>query len=121
MSGISRFIKRVCVQTAIYWKPVGNDGYGASIYSQPVEIKVRWEGVSEKITENDGEEFISRARILVQQDLEFKGYLYLGGIQDLSIKERYDPRIVENAYEIKRTSKIPLFRATDKFVREVYL
>ena len=118
---ILNFIKRVCVQTAVYWEPSGMSGYGSAVYNEPRELKIRWDDTSEKVTANNGELIVSRSRILVQEELKYKGYLWLGKLEDVSIEKRFDPRKVEEAYEIRKTNKTPLFRSTDKFVFEVYL
>ena len=118
---ILNFIKRVCVQPAVYWEPSGYTGFGSAEYHEPREIMVRWDDVAEKITNNNGEEVVSRSRLLVQEQLAFKGYLWLGELKDVTIEKRFDPRLLEDAYEIQRTLKTPLFRSVYKFVYEVYL
>lgn len=118
---ILKFIEKVCVQTAVYWAPLDSDGYGGMIYADPREIKVRWDDVTEVIKADNGEEITSRARLLVTEKLEYKGCVWLGKLNELSIDKKNDPRMILDAYEIITTHKTPLFRSTDKFVHDVYL
>lgn len=126
MPQILRFIKRVCVQTAIYWEFKGPDGFGGYEFEDACEIKVRWDDTSEVVKDNDGKEIVSSARILTPEDLKDKGYLLLG---DFEANPDYDPEGespktppgIQGAYEIKRIQENPLFRSTDKFVRQVWL
>jgi hypothetical protein len=118
---ILKFIEKVCVQTIVYWAPLGSDGYGGTIYADPIERKVRWDDVTEIIKTNDGEDVVTRAKLMVVDDYTYKGMVYLGRIQDLTIVERKDPRSIINAYEIKSNPKTPLFRSSTQFVREIYL
>lgn len=121
--GITKYIKKVCVQTAVYWGSPVNDGYGKYTFATAVELTppngVRWEETTAVVTDNNGKEIISKAKILIVQDVEEQGYLYLGALDDLDSDP--DPMEVEGAYEIIRVDKTPLYRATDKFVRTIYL
>ena len=139
---IQKFIEKVCVQTAVYWGDPTPDGYGGKTYSDPVEIPCRWEDTLEVIKDERGEEIICKAKVLVTQDLEEGGMLYLGTLEDLGIvvggnvvmgglgtgnivlaglnKMSY-PEDVEDAYEITIVKKIPMIRSTSEYVRTVYL
>lgn len=111
------------MQTAVYWGSPVNDGYGNYTFAAAVELAppngIRWEETTEVVTDNNGKEIISKAKILIVQDVEEQGYLYLGSLDDLDSDPV--PAEVEGAYEIIRVDKTPLYRATDKFVRTVYL
>ena len=119
--GILKFIDRVCVQTAIYWEPTGVDQYGQRTYASPRETKVRWDDSAEAISTNDGDQIVSKARLIVVEELKYQGYLLLGELDDFTGQDITNPKEVEKAYEIKRTDTNPLFRSTDKFVRQVWL
>lgn len=120
---IDSFMKRVCLQTAVYWGSPVADGYGGKTFADPVEIDCRWENRVEKITrvgDRLGEEVISRARVFVTQDVEELGWLYLGELDDLDSNPD-NPKEIAGAYEIIRFDKIPEHRSTTEFVRKAYL
>jgi len=129
-SGLIKFVKKVCVQTAVYWAAPEADGYGGMSFSDPVELTpptngVRWDEkvqlILDKGTTDTGKEIISNAVVLLNQDVVEQGYLYLGSLDDLDSGEQDDPLTVEGAWEIKQVEKIPLFRSTDEFIRKAYL
>ena len=119
--GIPEFIKTVCVQTAVYWSNPVADGYGGFTFGTPVEIPCRWDETTALVMDARGQEIVSRATILVTQDLEVDGVLWLGFLRDLTATQRGNPKSVEGAYVIKRIDKTPLFKSTTEFVRKVYL
>ncbi len=119
--GIEQTIQRFTVQTAVYWAPGTPDGYGGRNWVAPVEIACRWEDKAIRITEPNGEEIISRAKILVTQDVLEQGMLYLGTLADLSPSEEADPKTVDKAFTIRRFDKLPMVKKTDEFVRTAYL
>ena len=119
--GLENFISRLCVQTAVYWGSPVDDGYGGMTFADPVEISCRWEDTLEVISDAKGNEVVSRSAIYVTQDVDERGYLYLGTLDDLDSGEEADPITIEKAYEIKRFEKIPALRRTDDFLRKVYL
>ena len=122
--GIEKFIQKVCVQTAVYWGNPKSDGYGGMTFDDPVDILCRWDVGSSKlpnvIGDGRGNEIITRAEILVTQDLDEQGWLYLGSLSELD-PESNDPKLVDGAYEIKRFDKIPMIKKTDVFVRKAYI
>jgi hypothetical protein len=117
---IPKLISRVCVQPAVYWGSPQNDGRGGRTYADPVEIYVRWDDEAKLIVDDRGQEIVSRAEVLVQQDLDLDGRLLLGSLSDLAQAERDDP-MAAGAWRIKRRDKNPLFASRNKFVRVVYL
>jgi hypothetical protein len=119
--GIEKFIKSVCVQTAVYWGNPRNGGYGKTIFDDPVEISVRWDVKNELIMDADGNQVVSNAEILVTQDLEIGGFLYLGSLDDLS-SDPADPLEEEvKTYEIKQFSKVSMPKSLTEFVRKVWV
>jgi hypothetical protein len=119
---IQSFIKRVCVQTAVYWGNPRSDGYN-TIYDEPVEIKCRWDGSTKLITDAKGNQIVAVAQVLVTQDLDIDGVLFLGTLMnlvDLDFDEE-DPTPIPDAYKIKKLDKNPEFRSTDKFVKVAWL
>lgn len=120
MSSLTKFIKKVCVQDAIYWGKPTSDGADL-VYSQPKLIKCRWEEHFEKMIDNAGQIVLSRAKVLVTEDLEVGGVLYLGDFTGLTNDHRIDPLRLNGAYTIKRVEKIPFMRSTSEWVRTVWL
>lgn len=101
-------------QTATYWPPAGNDGFGGVTFGAPVEIKCRWQNKAELARDPDGEEFTSSAVVYPAQPLERQGWLYLGS----SVVA--DPRTVTGAREIRQVGDSPNLRNT-KTLNKVWL
>ena len=118
---IESFIKTVCVEDAVYWGAPQPDGYGGYEFDPPVEIKCRWDGKREVFIDAQGRETVSKAKILVTQDLQEEGYLYLGKLSDLSTAQKADPKLVGNACLIRGFEKTPMIKSTTVFVRTVFV
>lgn len=108
---------RAMKQKAIYWGLLDVDEYGKPNPASPVEISCRWEQVSVEFVEPNGERALSRARLIVDRDLEVKGKLKLGAYDE---KIQEDPDRNNDVYEIRQFNKTPNFRGT-KYIREVFL
>lgn len=123
--GIENIMQRICVQTAVYWGAPEDDGYGGKDFdSVPIEIACRWERRTKVISDAKGEEFVSNTQVIVTQDLEEQGYLFLGDLDDLadlSSSAEDDPETIDGAYSIKKFEKIPSLASTNEFVRKAYL
>ena len=119
--GIEKFIKKISVQTAVYWGNPVNDGSGGFVFDEPVEIKCRWEDKTKVVDSPDGSETLSDAFILTNEDLVEGGYLYLGTLSDLDSDEYDDPKSKTDARKIINRSKIPMIKSTREFVRLYYL
>lgn len=104
-------------QTAVYWGNAQSDGSGGRTFDAAVEIDVRWEDRQELFIDAAGQEQQSRAIVVVSQDVERRGYLYLGDLDDLSSSEIADPLLISNAYEIRHFTKSPDRRGTSYFRR----
>ena len=125
---ILSFIRKVCVQTAVYWGNPVPDGFGGFTFDEPVEIKCRWEDKIRTFTNLNGIETASKAMILSPVDLCHQGWVFLGTLEDVytlldvdSSNITINPKDVQGAYEIVAIDKTPLFRSTTKFVKEYYL
>jgi len=124
---IDSTVKKFCVQTAVYWGPGTPDGYGGRAFDAPVELEpptngVRWDEKVQMITDVTGKEIVSKAEILVVQDVEPQGWLMLGTLDDIaSDEDETNPKGVSGAYEIRRVDKSPMVKSTTVFVRKVYL
>lgn len=125
-SGLIKFIKKVCVQNAVYWPSPTQDGYGGMTYGTPKAIKCRWTDKVQVIKWQSAymptsNEFISYAEILLYDDVVVQGVLWLGLLASLSIAQKANPLTISGAREIKTYERIPLFRSTTEFVKKVYL
>ncbi|MFA5935008.1 MAG: hypothetical protein WC827_03935 [Candidatus Paceibacterota bacterium] len=123
---ITNFIRRVAVQTAVYWGSPVEDGYGGKTYADPVEIPCRWEEKVRLMTAADGSETKSKATVLVTQELDEEGYLYLGTLDSLDESGQdsdfiLNPKNIEAAFEIIAKDRIPMIRSTTVFINTVYL
>lgn len=120
--GITKFIKKVCVQTAVYWGNSQPDGYGGTTFDTAVEIKCRWEDKLRVVADKNGKEYHQRAELLVTQDVDVEGWLYLGTLNDFdSDVDITNPVGIQGAYQIMGVDKSPLIRSTTEFVRTVFL
>jgi len=118
---LEKILKKISTQTAVYWGAPVADGYGGYIFSNPTEIPVRWTDTIRVITLNNGEQYVCQAEIIVNQDVDLDGYLYLGRLSDLTPEEQQNPKRVSGAYQIKRFDKIPMIFKADEFMRKVYV
>jgi len=130
--GIETFIKRVCVQTAVYWGNPQSDGRGGYTYDDPVEVDCRWADEQQLFESDDGSQLVSKAIVHVTEDVDMDGLLYLGTLDDLetlyddsegdSSGVWYDPKLVEEGLcIIKKFSKVPALNLTTEFVRKAFL
>lgn len=124
---ISDHIAGLCIDTAVYWAPLGDDGMGSMLFAEPVEIACRWERRTQVLTDDKGTVIGARGSVIVTQDIEEEGYLFQGTLDDLEGSEDdssgiyYDPKQVDGAYEIKQFEKVPALRSTTQFYRKAYL
>ena len=116
---ILSFIKRVCVQPAVYWQYDGSDGQGGSKFLDPVEISIRWDEGTEVVSDSRGQEFVSRTQVLTPDDLVEQSYLKLGSLSE--INEELSPMNIVGAFPIKKMDRYPLFRSTTLDVFMAYL
>jgi len=115
------FVSSVCVQTAVYWGNPTADGYGSYSFDDPVEISCRWDDQTQMVKNADGKEVVSRARLLLTQDVDEGGLILLVTLDDLDSASEENPTSLTNAWEILRFVKTPLFQSSTDFVREAYL
>jgi len=124
------FIEDKCVQTAVYWGNPQNAGDGSLKFDDPIEINCMWEDVirqiEDKAVKDTAEIFVSKSQVFVLQELDEGGYLYLGTLDSLydvaeSSTVTLDPLTIENAYMIRKKSKIPRLGSSTEFIRMVYL
>jgi hypothetical protein len=122
MGKLEKLVSKFAVQTAVYWDGSTINKYGESSFSTGVEIKVRWDGVTELIRNKQGKEVMSNAKILTNTDCNIEGWLYLGTLASLDTPQKSNPKLItNNAFEIQKIDKIPFVKSTDSFVRTIYL
>ena len=115
------FVESVCVQPVIYWGTPVDDGYGGKTYDDPVQIYCRWDGSAKLVTDAKGKEFVCVAEVMVTQELDIDGMLYLGTFEDLGPDRDDAPETITGTQIIKQFSRTPLFQSTDEFVMVAYL
>ena len=124
MATYPSFVKRFCKQTAVYWGNPVENGFGGKTFDIPYEIKCLWTSNEILKVFEDGKEIIQVAEILVIDDLQVQGFLYLGYLTDLeeyleSDNETINPLYIEKAYEITEKKDVPWVSNPSKFVRTV--
>lgn len=103
---------RLLKQDATYWGPPADNGFGGGTYPAPVALKVRWEDKTALFIDANGKEAQSTSQVLVGQDLQLGGYLFLGTSTATSP--------APGAREIRGLEKIPNIKA-NKFLRRALL
>lgn len=106
------FPNRQLIQLAVYWGTPVNDGQGGFTWAEPIEIACRWIDSVETVLASDGREFVSRAKVHIDRELDKNGMLFLGGLDDLDSSEEADPATSDNAYSIRQTKRVPTVRGT---------
>lgn len=114
MSIITKVLKGTCV----YWAPGEYDEFGQATYADPVELDCRWASVTEEVQKDDGTKVLSKASVMVSQDVQVQGVLMEGSLSDIVHSD--DPLRNDNAYEIIQFAKIPNLRQTE-YVRVAML
>lgn len=94
----TRTAQNLLRQKAVYWANPVNDGQGGYTYDTPIEIDCRWLWKQEKFINDKAEEIVSKAIVLVDQDVAIKGMLALTTLDDLNSSELPED---EDAFEIK--------------------
>lgn len=88
-------------QTATYWGPMVNDGYGGGTFPAPAPINCRWQDDNQKFVDAEGNEKVSVSIVYPDTELALGGWLYLG------TSAAADPRTVDGAHEIKQYRRMP--------------
>lgn len=128
--GLNDFMQRAYKQSAVYWGSPQNDGSGGYTFAAPVELSpddnngVRWENRDElggRVFDKQGDIISCNAIVFLNQDVVEQGYLMLGTLDDLDSAGELDPKVVDEAFEIKRFDKVPAIGSTTDFYRRAYL
>lgn len=127
MGAIEDVVKLFTVQKCVYWgNPVSNDN-GGYTFANPVEIDCRWDDKQELKTGFWGNKFASQAQVLVNIDLDRRGFLYKGTLAELQAEatakgySTANPREFPTAFIIEQFEKIPMVMSNDDFVRTAFL
>lgn len=91
--------------TATYWAPGTEDGYGALTFAAGSSITCRWEDTAELFTDGNGNQFTSSSVVYPDQVCEVDGWLYEG------TSTEGDPRDQAGAQQIKSFRAIKSLRA----------
>lgn len=96
-------------QTAVYWAPNGHTGDGNATFSDGVEVAVRWQFEGELFVNRQGQNQTSQA--IVYYDGSFdavtNGRWYFGLLEDLTVEQVSNPRIVDGAYQVMQVGESP--------------
>ena len=131
MGQIESVINLFTVQTCVYWGNPVTNGKGGWTFDAPIELTppngVRWDEKQEIKIGYDGNQFTSQAVVLVNQDLDRRGYLFNGTLVELQALatagglDINEPVEFVTAFIIQQFEKIPMVFADDDFVRTAYL
>jgi hypothetical protein len=100
-------------QTATYWAPGGNDGFGGQTFAAPVALACRWQDVAEMFRDPQGREVVSEAIVYTAERVAVGGYLFLG-----SSGEPSPPAL--GAKEVRQLDVSPNLRNTEE-LHKAYL
>jgi hypothetical protein len=127
MGAIEDVVKLFTVQKCVYWgNPVANDN-GGWTFNAPVEIDCRWEDKQELKDGFWGNRITSQARVLVNIDIDRRGYMYNGTLEQLQEEAAANgyninnPQEFPTAFIVIQFEKIPMVFANDDFVRTAFL
>ncbi len=109
---------RVMKANAVLWPLLGIDDFGKPTYGDLVLIDCRWDVVREEFIGPNGDREMSKARLIVDRDIDVKGVLLLGTLAD--VVDVDDPKNNDGAWEVRQFSKTANFKG-NKYLREVYL
>jgi len=104
---MGNLVQKYMKQTAVYWAPTGQDGYGGFTWATPVDVLCRWTDLIQVISDAMGKEIISKAWLLRDQPLLKDGMVWLGNLASLSAAQKANPRLLSDAYMINGVNAIP--------------
>lgn len=94
-------------QTATYWAPGSNDGFGGVSFSAPIQVSCRWQDKAELFRDAQSRELTSSTIVYPASPLERQGYLYLG------ISTEANPHNVDGTKEIRQIGSSPSLGNTE--------
>lgn len=78
-----------------YWAPGAPDGYGSRSWAAPRTVLCRWQDRSDREIDDTGVEFVSRAVVYPDSELELHGMLFRGETSET------DPMSLDSAWTIR--------------------
>jgi len=112
-----RIANNLLRQKAVYWGTPVRDGFGGHTFADPVSVKCRWIWKQQKYVDQDHEEHLSQAIVIVNQDVEIGGRIALVDINDLNSSELPEG---EDSFEIKAYQTTSDYKGKS-FTRKVWL
>jgi hypothetical protein len=109
------FVSNLMRQTATYWPPSSNDGFGNVAHGAPVVLKCRWQDQIELAIDPQGEEFVSHTIVYPDRALAVQGFIALG-----DSSSEADPTVLEHAFEIRQVGVSPALK-NDKELHKAWL
>jgi hypothetical protein len=107
-------------QSATYWAPAANDGFGGVGYAAPVVIACRWQVTSRLIKTAEGQEIMSSATVYLAAPVAEKGYLLLGDVTDEVDSDGFsDPGEYDDAMQIINFYTSPSLDADEELHKAV--
>ena len=96
------------IQDAILWE-ISADGYdpyepAGDSYEAPVDVRVRWDNVQDIVRTPEGEEVISKAKIMIDREVKVGSYIQLGTVDT---NTPANPEHVEGAYPLIALKDVP--------------
>jgi len=111
----------LCADTCIYWAPIGNNGFGKTLFAEAVEIPCRWQDKNILFSDKTGVQLQAKAVVFTTADVKIEGYLKFGTLNDLDSTQYSAPRGVADAFVIKRFDKSPSILDNSIFLRKAFL
>jgi len=127
MGVIENLVKKFTVQKCVYWGTPVSDGKGGFTFAAPVELDCRWEDKLELKEDYNGNKISSQASVLVNQDIDRRGFLMNITLADLNTlatatgKSISNPREFADAFIVIQFEKIPMVFSDNDFVRSAFL
>lgn len=105
---------------AVYWAPDEMGSLGTRTFIAGRHVCVKWFDRADVFRKTTGEEAVSSAVVLVGEDMEIGGYLWLGNYGSLSAAQQANPQLVSDAKRIEGFEKTGTLSG-GRYARRVFL
>lgn len=98
-------LKRKLNQYIVYWPPAGLGSSLSTTYGDPIELKCRWENMTQAMMDGNGDKWMSKSAIDTLVPLKDLGVVWKGrlaDVEDLSL-----PLLNPGASAIRSSEEIP--------------
>ena len=95
-------------QTATYWAPGANNGFGGVAFGAPILVSCRFQTVTSLARSAQGQELITSSVVYVDRKLAEQGYICEGDHTMVA-----DPRTISDASLIITSNQSPSLDATE--------